>query len=234
MQQRLALGIILLAALWWLIPIGHFIRVATIAGRMFFALCVAFLLSFTILSNSGDARALGDRATRAGFRVLALNNHVGALAFFEKAMEIDPSNRAVRPEIARVRLNMAEAEVVGGLADEAYARAAEHLEFSLAAQPTEPAVALSEAVAAVRHANIIWNDYVWPLTVADLRRGYRLRPDLTGLSDKLYAANISAALSALESGDLGSAEGYVIEASMLRSDGRELPDLRARMAKAHR
>jgi hypothetical protein len=70
--------------------------------------------------------------------------------------------------------------------------AGDHLAAALAAEPSNRAAAeLAEAVAAVRQADVIWNQYDWPRTLAELRKAAAHRPDLPGLADKIRDAELS-------------------------------------------
>ena len=233
-HQRLTLGILLSATSWWLVPVGRLKGTSVRVGALVLLACITAVIFTMSRASREQELTLSEQTTRAGFRVLALNNRGTALALFERAMAIDPSDRAARVEIARLRFNLAENEVGRGLAADSYERAADHLARALDAYPDESAQTLSEAIARVRHADIIWNRYEWSNTVSELRRAYRLRPDLPGLGGKLYAADISAALAAIEARDFGAAQDYLNDAVTLQPDGRELVDIRARIAALNR
>ena len=42
---------------------------------------------------------------------------------------------------------------------------------------------------------MIWNQYDWPRTLAELRKAQTYRPDLPGLAEKIRDAELSAAAS---------------------------------------
>ncbi|HEY3110350.1 MAG TPA: hypothetical protein VGL23_16435 [Chloroflexota bacterium] len=189
-QQRAALALLLAAA-------------AGLAGRALGSpsprlpvavgvlIVCAGLLAATAPAALGSERvARAAIESRAGGRLVALGLPERALARFEAADRLAPGSAAAG--LAAAHLALAEEAVGAGLSAEGYRRAGEHLSAALAAEPSNrAAVELAEAVAAVRQADVIWNRYDWPRTLAELRKAQAHRPDLPGLPEKIRDAELS-------------------------------------------
>jgi len=184
-QQRSALAVLLFAAAW--ASGGLALRAS---GRRELVLLVASFVALVVtlpLAGTSEAAARAAAERRAGERLVALNEEQRALPHLEAA--------GANQEAAALHLELAEADVAGGLSADAYADAGAHLDRALALAPSPKAEQLSEAVKAVRFADIIWNQYDWPRTIGELKKAEALRPDLPGLKEKLAAAEASARLA---------------------------------------
>ena len=176
-EQRAAVAVLVFAAGTWARP--H-TRIGALAGV---ALLVVLFSVPAAASSERAARADGER--RTGERLLALNEPDRAVGYLQAS--------GADREAAAVHLELAERAVATGFSG--YPAAGEHLETALRLDPTPEAQRLAEAIAAARQADVIWNQYDWPRTIAELRKAHALRPDLPGLKDKLDAAEASYALA---------------------------------------
>lgn len=186
------------------------------------------------LAATSETGATINRDVRAADRLLALARPDAALPWLERAAELAPDRPAVQAQLGEVRarvaaphLAAAEQLVRGGLSADGYAQAADELAEVLRLHPTAEAVALADAVAAIRQADAIWNRYEWPRTIAELRKAEASRPDLPGLSEKLYAAEVSYAAALRAAGDVAGARAWAAEAARRRPSGREAREILA-------
>jgi hypothetical protein len=184
-QQRAALAVLVLAAAW---PLRR--KLARLGGRSAVALATVAVVVLVVtvpLALANERAAAVDQDRRTGERLRALNHLERAVAYLERG--------GANEEAAAIHLELAEDAVAAGLSAAAYASAAEHLNAALRLAPSPQAERLAEAVAAARQADIIWNDYDWPRTIAELHKAQSLRPDLPGLAEKVAAAEASFALA---------------------------------------
>jgi hypothetical protein len=168
-------------------------------GRPALVVGVAIAAAGLLLVTAPAARASERVAraaieARAGGRRMALGQPAPALARFEAAERLAPGGAPAG--LAAAHLALAEEVVAPGLSAEGYRLADEHLAAALAAEPANRRAAdLAEAVAAVRQADIVWNQYDWPRTIGELRKAEARRPDLPGLAEKIRDAELSYAAS---------------------------------------
>jgi hypothetical protein len=190
-EQRGALTLLVLAWAWHgrarlPLRVGSWLALASLAA-------VVITLPAAAAAEVGG---LANRESRTGQRLVALNDPVAALPHLEAALRLQPGERTTIYAAAGAHAELAEREVAAGLDMAAHARAGDHLARSLALLPNDDRVQrLAGAVAAVRQADVIWNDYDWPRTIGELRKAQTLRPDLPGLPEKLAAAEASYALA---------------------------------------
>lgn len=204
-QQRAALAVLVLAvgqfSSGWRAP-----RVPLAPALIALGIAVALLIATLPAAGRAERAAQADAQARSGQRLLALNDADGALPYFEVALRLRPDAPAARVGAAEAHLVLAERAVQAGMTAVTYARAGDDLDAALALAPSDQARRLAEAVAAVRQADQIWNQYDWPRTIGELEKAYAVRPDLPGLKGKLYAAEVSYAAVLIGQGNWGAAQ----------------------------
>jgi hypothetical protein len=181
-QQRAALAVVLFCGA---LAVGARVEIPRSARNDMAAVAGALVLLLMTLpvAATREAAARRESERRTGERLVALSEPARAVAHLETA--------EAREEAAAVHVQLAEADVARGLSAEGYADAGAHLERALMLATTPAAERLDQAVKAVRFADIIWNQYDWPRTIAELKKAQAARPDLPGLKEKLEAAEAS-------------------------------------------